>query len=309
MATLEEISQLGQSLLRTQYCRGEKLQTFELAEDSCVDRLSFDVQVTVWAKCHDGGRRIDLGPSDPSVLTMGDHHKASRVWADGHAEPLCCRGGTQFAERWLEADPRIVQLIRDAGFYGIYWIAHIQLDWHLVTSLVKRWRPETHTFHLPHGEATVTLQDVAVLFRLPIDGRAVTGRTAGLVEGPTDRQGRLALRTMCERLLDVVPPDSELVGARIRMWFLEGDAFRELPAHADFIWMPYMEEILADLLPAYADGRDLGSYCWGRSPRHGWARSRGHRLVEYTRDIRHCVGASARLHRTRSGEAQSDASR
>ncbi|XP_057982240.1 uncharacterized protein LOC131167451 [Malania oleifera] len=81
---------------------------------------------------------IDPGPSDPSVLTMGDHHRASRAWAEGHAEPLCCRGGTQFAERWLEADPRIVQLIRDAGFYGIYRIAHIQLDWHLFI-----WMPYT----------------------------------------------------------------------------------------------------------------------------------------------------------------------
>ncbi|XP_057979572.1 serine/threonine-protein phosphatase 7 long form homolog [Malania oleifera] len=38
---------------------------------------------------------------------------------------------------------------------------------------------------------------------------------------------------MCERLLGVVPPDSELVGARIRMGFLEGDAFRELLAYAN----------------------------------------------------------------------------
>ncbi|XP_057968069.1 serine/threonine-protein phosphatase 7 long form homolog [Malania oleifera] len=164
---------------------------------------------------------------------MGNDHRASRAWADGHADPLFCRGGMQFAERWLEADPRIVQLIHDAGFYGIYRIAHIQLDWHLVTALVERWRPETHTFHLPHGESTVTLQDVAVLFGLPIDGRVVTGRTAGLVEGLIDRQGRVALRTMCERLLGIVPPHSELVGARIRMRFLEGDMFRELPEDAN----------------------------------------------------------------------------
>ncbi|XP_057975225.1 serine/threonine-protein phosphatase 7 long form homolog [Malania oleifera] len=38
---------------------------------------------------------------------------------------------------------------------------------------------------------------------------------------------------MCERLLGVVPPDSELIGVRIRMRFLEGDAFRQLPADVD----------------------------------------------------------------------------
>ena len=44
-----------------------------------------------------------------------------------------------------------------------------------LTALVDRWRPETHTFHLPAGEMTFTLQDVAMLFGLHIDGRAVTG--------------------------------------------------------------------------------------------------------------------------------------
>ena len=41
-------------------------------------------------------------------------------------------------------------------------------------ALVDRWRPDTHIFHLPAGEMTVTLQDVTMLFGLRIDGRAVT---------------------------------------------------------------------------------------------------------------------------------------
>ncbi|XP_057961052.1 serine/threonine-protein phosphatase 7 long form homolog isoform X2 [Malania oleifera] len=163
---------------------------------------------------------------------MGEEHRSSRAWAEGHAEPLYCRGGTQYLKRLFDADDRIVRWIRDAGFYGIYRIAHIQLDWHLVTAFVERWRPETHTFHLPHGEATITLEDVAVLFGLPIDGKPVTGRTAGPVDGPADHQGGLALRRMCERLLGVVPPDSELQGARIRMRYLEAQ-FRQLRADAD----------------------------------------------------------------------------
>nr|AAG46156.1 putative Mutator protein [Oryza sativa Japonica Group] len=47
-----------------------------------------------------------------------------------------------------------------------------------LTALVDRWRPETHTFHLPCGELTVTLEDVAMILGLPIRGQAVTGDTA-----------------------------------------------------------------------------------------------------------------------------------
>ncbi|XP_057969430.1 serine/threonine-protein phosphatase 7 long form homolog [Malania oleifera] len=121
------------------------------------------------------------GPSDPSVLTMGDCHRSSRAWTDSHVDVLYCRGGSQSVHKRIGANPRIVDWIRDAGFYGIYQIGHIQLDWHLVAALVERWMPETHTFHLPHREATITLQDVAVLFGLPIDGLLVIGRTAGPV--------------------------------------------------------------------------------------------------------------------------------
>jgi hypothetical protein len=40
---------------------------------------------------------------------------------------------------------------------------------------MDRWRPETHTFHLPCGEMTITLEDVALIFGLPLDGLPVIG--------------------------------------------------------------------------------------------------------------------------------------
>ena len=45
-------------------------------------------------------------------------------------------------------------------------------DRSLLTALVDRWRPETHTFHLPFGEMAPTLQDVSLLLGLPIAGGA-----------------------------------------------------------------------------------------------------------------------------------------
>jgi len=64
--------------------------------------------------------------------------------------------------------PLIVLLFRlsEAGLLTIGRLAEsglAKLDRSLLTALVDRWRPETHTFHLPCGEMAPTLQDVAML--------------------------------------------------------------------------------------------------------------------------------------------------
>src|SRR5438105_5495974 len=59
---------------------------------------------------------------------------------------------------------------------GIVWRGLIPFNSPVLTALVDRWRPKTHSFHLPCGEMTITLQDVTMILGLPIRGRAVTGR-------------------------------------------------------------------------------------------------------------------------------------
>ncbi|CAI0559461.1 unnamed protein product [Linum tenue] len=49
----------------------------------------------------------------------------------------------------------------------------MEMDNNLLTTMVERWRKETHTFHLLEGEMTITLKDVAMLTELPIDGDAI----------------------------------------------------------------------------------------------------------------------------------------
>jgi hypothetical protein len=62
---------------------------------------------------------------------------------------------------------------------GLYQLATMKqprrIDQALMCGLVERWRPETHSFHLPVGEMTVTLQDVSALWGLRIDGDPVGG--------------------------------------------------------------------------------------------------------------------------------------
>ena len=72
-------------------------------------------------------------------------------------------------------DDRVVDIIKALGLEGLLRQSGREIDHGLITALVERWRPETHTFHMPHGEVTITLQNVEVLLGLPVDGDAITG--------------------------------------------------------------------------------------------------------------------------------------
>uniref|UniRef100_K3XQ43 SWIM-type domain-containing protein n=1 Tax=Setaria italica TaxID=4555 RepID=K3XQ43_SETIT len=77
--------------------------------------------------------------------------------------------------RW---DERYAEYLQRAGFLdlAIHVVGDLPpMDGPLLTAMVDRWRPETHTFHLPFGEMTITMQDVAMILGLPLDGQPVMG--------------------------------------------------------------------------------------------------------------------------------------
>ncbi|CAN1125145.1 Protein MAIN-LIKE 2 [Linum perenne] len=90
----------------------------------------------------------------------------------------------------------------------------------LVTALIERWRPETNTFHLIQGEATITLEDVEVLTGLPTDDVPVTVAV--------DRRPPGAI---CEELLGVQPPASSCTRQSVKISWVKG-MFDRLPAGA-----------------------------------------------------------------------------
>ncbi|XBJ07365.1 hypothetical protein VPH35_012906 [Triticum aestivum] len=65
-----------------------------------------------------------------------------------------------------------------------------------LTALIDHWRPETHTFHLRTGEMTATLQDIAMITGLPIDGNPLCMNT--------DSEG---WRAQMQALIGMVPPE------------------------------------------------------------------------------------------------------
>ncbi|KAG8478820.1 hypothetical protein CXB51_028798 [Gossypium anomalum] len=71
--------------------------------------------------------------------------------------------------------PLIENYLREVGFWHAAIIGQrCKLNPKLINVLIKRWRPETHTFHLPCGECTITLEDVQLQLGLSVDGSALT---------------------------------------------------------------------------------------------------------------------------------------
>ncbi|QHO59125.1 uncharacterized protein DS421_3g96500 [Arachis hypogaea] len=70
---------------------------------------------------------------------------------------------------------RLELYLRQARFYCASLIKRFEYDNPLISPFIERWRSETHTFHLPWGVCTITLEDVAMQLGLPIDGEPISG--------------------------------------------------------------------------------------------------------------------------------------
>ncbi|XP_052886983.1 protein MAIN-LIKE 2-like [Gossypium arboreum] len=108
----------------------------------------------------------------------------------------------------------IENYLREVGFWHVATIGWgCKLDPKLISALIERWRPETHTFHLPYGECTITLKDVHLQLGLLVDGYAVIGPASS-----TD------WRAVCYELLGAIPDN--INRGRIEMGWLR-DTFPE----------------------------------------------------------------------------------
>ena len=107
-------------------------------------------------------------------------------------------------------------LVNAAGLIGLFKVPDMEVDHVLIMTLVEWWCSKTHTFHLPHGEKGITLQDIEVMLGILVDGLHVTGRTD------------LKWNEVCRDLLGHEPPlvipnsnKSTLAGVRIKYNWLD----------------------------------------------------------------------------------------
>ena len=109
-----------------------------------------------------------------------------------------------------------MQYIDVVGLTGFFKVPDIEVDHALITALVERWCPEMHTFHLPHGEMGITLQDIEVMLGISVDRLPVIGRT-------NLKWNEVCRDLLGHELLPVIPNlnKSTLIGVRIKYKWLD----------------------------------------------------------------------------------------
>ncbi|KAK6803758.1 hypothetical protein RDI58_001542 [Solanum bulbocastanum] len=149
--------------------------------------------------------QLDPGPLEPSVLTQQHTHRSRDIW-DGSVNMILntrrCDGKLWDLVKKYPIHPRVLKVIELSGLY-------------------ERWRPESHTFQFRTGEATITLQDVEVLYGLPVNGDPILGdelmRTIG------------DWKNICPRLLGFIPCPQDFNRSSLKVTALNAYMLEQLP--------------------------------------------------------------------------------
>nr|XP_043638233.1 serine/threonine-protein phosphatase 7 long form homolog [Erigeron canadensis] len=148
---------------------------------------------------------VTCAPRNPYLLWLQaqDMRRSYNIFHERVvSEPRCRKGDGRLSDAMKNSMPaKVIQHLKDVGFFQIFKVVVQKLDHPLITMLVERWRPETNTFHFSIGEATVTLQDVQVIWGLLIYGPTVTG------EWVTETRNVDYWNNMCMEYLGFFPID------------------------------------------------------------------------------------------------------
>ncbi|KAL5159171.1 Serine/threonine-protein phosphatase 7 long form [Glycine soja] len=151
---------------------------------------------------------IKSGPIDADVLWMQPKHVSEHVWNGEEDRKLHIRRAVPTYQGEEQIPEQIFPFLLQSGFAWIIKMGYLKINASLISALIERWRPETHTFHMRCGECTITLQDVSVLLGISVDGLPLIGPT------------NLDWADLCEELLGVRPQEDEIRGSVVKLSWL-----------------------------------------------------------------------------------------
>ncbi|KAH0765530.1 hypothetical protein KY285_001401 [Solanum tuberosum] len=109
-------------------------------------------------------RVMNPRPIDRTLLLSQHEHKSKLLWKGEISFSSLMRtvrmNDAYNLFRLHRPHGRVEESLRRSGLYDVVCVGRMQYDRALVTTMVERWRLETHYFHLPFGEVMITLQDV-----------------------------------------------------------------------------------------------------------------------------------------------------
>ncbi|KAH1228611.1 Serine/threonine-protein phosphatase 7 long form [Glycine max] len=197
---------------------------------------------------------------------MQNQHVSQHIWNGDADRKLRMRRVIPTYQGIEQPLAEIIPLLQQSGLYTTIKLCRIKINGGIVNAFFERWRPETHTFHLMYGEATITLQDVSVLLGLPVDGNPLIGSTN--IDGID----------MCEQYLGVRPNANALSdGNTLKLKFtniqdyVDDEENLKMFAHAwilRFIGGVLLVDIsskrvLMRYLQFLVDFEECSSYAWG----------------------------------------------
>ncbi|CAL1378025.1 unnamed protein product [Linum trigynum] len=118
-------------------------------------------------------------PKDPSLLRSFLGHVAHHLYT-GQADRglITCYDRSSTLQHVLApyemADSRARTAVKTSGLPHLVDITfQSELATALISAFVERWKPNTNTFHMPFGEMTILLHDVAHILNIAVEGEVM----------------------------------------------------------------------------------------------------------------------------------------
>ncbi|XP_012854484.1 PREDICTED: serine/threonine-protein phosphatase 7 long form homolog [Erythranthe guttata] len=116
------------------------------------------------------------GPQNYEFMRWFRSHIAMYIWEEyERRETTRCESRTKALEDYRgPQDNTMIARLKATCLYHLRDCFLKRMNKNLMLAFVERWQPETNSFHMPWGEMTITLHDVAFIQALRLDGPPVS---------------------------------------------------------------------------------------------------------------------------------------